>query len=156
MEQKKDYRIIIILLAGILLIIAIQKIYFSTAAQERRILDTVNDINQKCPLMLDNDTQLQSLEIINEKHEIIYKCVLINIIKDSININDYEEHTIPLMIENTKSDPNKRIFRANKMTITYHYKDKDDNFILKHSVSPEIYNINDKNKNNIEKKESKK
>jgi c-di-AMP phosphodiesterase-like protein len=156
MEQKNDYRLIIMILAGVLLIIAIQKIYFSSAAQERRMLNYINEINQKCPIMLDNETQLEKLEILNETKEIVYTCVLINSIMDSIIIANYEKQKLPLLLENTKTDPNKRIFRANNMTISYIYKDKNDELIFKCSLLPETYNVNAKNKNSSKDKKREK
>ena len=62
-----------------------------------------------------------------------------------MNIFDFEEYIQPKIIENIKNKHEFRPFRAKKMTISYMYKDKYDNLILKISVAPEQYMQNKKN-----------
>jgi hypothetical protein len=137
--MKRDYKVIIVMLFGILAVIAIQRVYFSDAGREQRLLKVVSDLNQKCPMTLDKETELEGVAILKDSLEVIYTCVLINSIKDSVSISDFREHIEPIVMSNTRDSLEFRPFRAKNMTVSYVYKDKNGDFILKISIPSEKY-----------------
>ena len=144
-KQKNDYKIIITLLIVFGVIIFIQKTYYSSATSERKMLKSISEINLLCPLMIDGNIRLDSIYIPNES-EIIYNYSLIDMIKDSMDIHEFEDYIKPLVISNIKSNPEFRIYKDNNVVISHDYKDKDGETVLLISVSPEIYNEIDKEK----------
>jgi len=53
----------------------------------------------------------------------------VNLLKDSINIGALKNQVEPSIINNSKTNPGFKNFRANKVTMSYLYKDRE--FCLK-------------------------
>jgi len=45
----------------------------------------------------------------------------------------------PPILESVKSEPQSKVFRDNKVTINYHYSDKNGVFIINYLIKPEMY-----------------
>ena len=134
MEKKNDLKIIIIIILALLAVIGIQKLVYNSSASKNRMLKTIEKSNKLCPFAFDDETILDSISLKSDHTEIIFNLKLINQIKDSIDVKDFEELMTPILVKNAKTDSNLRIYRVNKMVISYTYSDKNQELITKISV----------------------
>jgi len=59
--------------------------------------------------------------------------------KATIEIDELTNYLEPLIVNNIKSNPDIKVFRDNKATMSYYYKDKNGEFVIKISVTPDKY-----------------
>ena len=69
--MKKDYKLILVLIAAFLIVIGIQRLYYSPEASKNRALKNVEKTNLSVPEMIDAETVLDSISVINDKTEIV-------------------------------------------------------------------------------------
>jgi len=144
--MKNDYRIIIVMIVALIAVIALQKTILNPASKNHKyMLKTIDNINQSCPMVINDETRLDSIALKSDSTEIVYYNTLLSIINDTMDIVNFEEILKPLIIENIKSNLNLRIFRVNNMVITNNFMDKNGEFICEISVTPEIYKSNETN-----------
>jgi len=138
MEQKRTVRIIF----GIVVVVVIyilQQVFFKTPSFDKVMMETASEINKNCPIMVDQETRLDNvIALPNNVYQ--YNYTLINRIKDSLNVEDIQNYFEPKILNNVKTDPALEIFRKNKKTMAFHYRDKNGEFILNISITPEKYN----------------
>lgn len=88
--------------------------------------------------MLDNATRLDnSIALPNNTFQ--YNYTILNVIKDSLKIEDLKNYLEPRIVNTVKIEPQMKIIRDNKTTINYSYKDKAGVFLFTISVKPEQY-----------------
>ena len=147
-KKKNDYKIIIIMIVLFTIIISIQKTYYGSAALERRMLKSVNEINLSCPVMVDENMNIRLDSVsVGEYKEIIYNCTLIDMIKDSMNIQVFEDYISPVITDNIASNPEYRIYKDNNVTISHYYKDRNGESILGFLTPPEAYKLDTRTEN---------
>ena len=137
--MKNDYKLIMVLLVVFLAVIAIQKMLNNPAESQKRMLKVVESIKQTCPVIIDDETRLDSITLVSGYAEIVFYHTLLYMVNDTSIIAEFEERMNPLIIENTRNNPDLRIFRINNMVISNGYMDKNGEFMCKISVSPEVY-----------------
>ena len=64
-------------------------------------------------------------------------------LQDSINLNAFEEYMQPLLLNNIKTNPDLKIYRDNKTTMAYYYKDMNGEFITKISITEDLYKVDE-------------
>lgn len=109
-----------------------------TALVEQQLLVSVQQTNENCPIMLDNDTKLEGV-MFHEGPELEYRYTMVNILAQ-----DYDGETVqPVVeksiIENIKKDETLAFAKANGVTFTYIFNDKNGDFLLKVKVTPDKY-----------------
>lgn len=102
------------------------------------MMQAASQINQSCPIMVDQETRLDNAVAMPGKI-FQYNYTLVNLAKDSINISGLESYIKPMILNNVKTNPDMKSFRDNKITMTYTYKDKYGVFITRIDITPEMY-----------------
>jgi hypothetical protein len=88
--------------------------------------------------MMDSETRLDSTMALPGK-EYMYFISLINYTIDEIDIDMFKKEIKQNLINNVKTNSNMETFRSNNVTLSYVYRDKDMNEIIRIKVTPEDY-----------------
>ncbi len=111
---------------------------FKKPVLEKNLVEAANLINKNCPMMIDSETRLDNaIAIPNNIFQ--YNYTLINMVKESINIDEMRQYLEPNIINFVKTQPDMKTMRDNKTTVNYSYKDKEGVFLMTISVKPEQY-----------------
>ena len=141
-EKTSKKRNIIISIIGLIafgfLFFIIQ--YFSSEKPtfDKVMIEYANEINKTCPSKVDEDIRLDNtMALPNNKFK--YNYTLINLEKQNIDSNEIKDLLEPTLINNIKSSPDFKIFRDNKTTLTFNFKDKNGQYVLEINVTPKNY-----------------
>jgi hypothetical protein len=103
------------------------------------ILGKVTDeVNKTCPKMIDKETRLDNTIALSDR-TIQYNYTMVNLEKESIDIDYFEENLKPIILNEVKTNPGLKNFRENKVTMSYYYKDKNGKFLIKLKFNPDSY-----------------
>jgi len=131
----KGALIVVGLIAGILLF----QHYVSRKTSFHEVLvKTAEELNKNCPMEADADTRLDSAVAL-PGNILQYNYTFINLLKDSLDPELLSYSLKPAMISNARKNPDLELFRKNKVTFLYNFKDKEGNHVMKVRVSPEDY-----------------
>jgi hypothetical protein len=111
---------------------------FKKPDYNKAMMETASEINKSCPIMVDNATRLDNAVAL-PGNIFQYNYTLVNVIKDSVNINELKNYLEPTIINFVKSNPEMRTMRENKTTINYYYKDKTGIYLFTISIKPEQF-----------------
>ena len=104
----------------------------------QELMAVASEINKSCPFMADKETRLDNA-VVMKGNTLQYNYTLVNMVKDSINIEKIKTYLEPNIINTVKSNPELKIFRDNKVTLNYSYKDKTGIYLFTISVKPDQY-----------------
>ena len=103
------------------------------------ILGKVTDeVNKTCPKMIDKETRLDNSIALSDR-TIQYNYTMVNLEKESIDIDYFEENLKPIILNEVKTNPGLKNFRENKVTMSYYYKDKNGKFLINLKFNPDSY-----------------
>ena len=102
------------------------------------MMEAASELNKTCPIMVDKDTQLDNAVAMPD-NVFQYNYTLVNLEKSQVNIDTVKKYIEPGLINSVKTNPDLKNYRDNKVTMAYSYKDKNGVFILKISVTPDLY-----------------
>jgi hypothetical protein len=136
-DKKKSNKILIGIAIGMIIIFAIKQIFFKPSF-DAEMVNMADQINKSCPMMIDHDTRLENTAAL-PKNTFQYNYTLVNYMKDSINIDELKRTLEPLIIKGIKNSPDLQVFRINKTTLSYNYKDKKGAFVAKLDITPDKY-----------------
>lgn len=105
---------------------------------DKALNQIANELNKSCPLMVDNETCLDNVTVLSD-NTLQYNYTLINMLKDSIDVNKIKTYLEPNIISNVKTNPEMEYIRKAKVTLNYSYKDKTGTPVLTIIVTPEMY-----------------
>lgn len=111
---------------------------FKKPTLEKNLVEAANIINKNCPMMIDSETRLDNA-IALPNNIFQYNYTLINMVKESINIEEMRQYLEPNIVNFVKTQPDMKTMRDNKTTVNYSYKDKEGVFLLTISVKPDQY-----------------
>lgn len=112
--------------------------FFKNSTYDRALMEVASELNKTCPFMVDSETRLDNaLALPNNVFQ--YNYTLVNISKESVNIEEARNSLEPSIVNVVKTNPDMKYFRDHKTTINYSYKDKTGVFILTITVKPEQY-----------------
>ncbi len=117
---------------------AVQYFFFNPGTIEEQMKDAAVEINNISPKMMDKYSRLDSATTIADK-TFKYHYTLINMTKEEVHIDILTKFIRPEIIENARNSPELKIFRDNKITLSYNYYDKNGEFITNIEVTPELY-----------------
>ncbi len=89
--------------------------------------------------MVDKDTRLDNA-IALPGNILQYNYTLVTLSKAELNLEYIKETFEPKIINSVKTNPDLKIFRANKTTMVYNYNDKEGTFVYRITVTPDLYN----------------
>lgn len=136
-NKKKITSVIIGIIAFAVSYFAVQNVLFSPTL-DKQMMEIASQINKTCPIMVDSETRLDN-SISLPENVFQYNYTLINLEKTNVNTEDMRNFLEPVLINSVKTTPQMEIQRDHKMTINYHYKDKNGAFLLLISVTPDKY-----------------
>ncbi len=116
----------------------VQYFFFNQGAIEEQMKDAAIEINKISPKMMDEYSRLDSATTIADK-TFKYHYTLINMTKEEVSIDILTKFIRPEIIENARNSPELKIFRDNKITVSYNYYDKNGEFVTNIDVTPELY-----------------
>jgi len=98
----------------------------------------VDDLNKKCPKMIDSETKFEGIEFI-EPNKIIYKFTLINLSVLNVDTNQFKLALWPGILSTVKISSEMKKLRDNQTNIDYLYLDKYKRHIYTFKIVPENY-----------------
>jgi hypothetical protein len=117
---------------------AAQQLFFKPVSFDKAMMEAASQLNKTCPIMVDQDTRLDNAVAL-PNNIFQYNYTLVNLNKSEVNIDTVKKYVEPGLINNVKTNPDLKAFRDNKVTMAYSYKDKNGEFVLKISVTPDMY-----------------
>ena len=136
--MKKIIVLIVGILAFVLAYYAVQQIFFKESSFNEVMIEAANGLNESCPIMVDSETRLDNAVVL-PGNIFQYNYTLVNSEKYEVNIPEMENYLEPLLVNNVKTNPDLKIYRDNNVTMTYYYKDRFGESLMKISVTPDKY-----------------
>jgi len=137
-KKKMNLPQIVGIIVGAIVMVAVQQIFFKAPSYDKVMMKWADEINKTCPFMVDKDTRLDNAIALPNK-VIQYNYTLVNTEKSEIDTVAFREAMEPSMINTIKTNPDMKIQRDNKTTLSYLYKDKNGNHIITIYISPDKY-----------------
>jgi hypothetical protein len=137
-KKKINLGTIVGLVIGLGITTFVQQYYFKAPSFDKVMMQAASEINKSCPLMVDQDTQLDN-SIAMPENTFQYNYTLINTEKSMVDVEQLKNYITPNLINIVKTHPDLKNFRENKVTIAYSYSDKNKEFLFKVSISPDLY-----------------
>ena len=137
-NKKKTISATVGLVVGVGVAILIQQLVFKTPSFDKAMMQAASELNKSCPVMVDQETRLDNAVALPD-NIFQYNYTLINLEKDSIDLQIFEGYMKPMILNNVKTNPDLQAYRDNKVTMAYNYKDKNGVFITKISITADQY-----------------
>ena len=140
-SEKKSKKLIGLVVSAIafgLSYWAVQQIFFKPPSFDKVMMTAASELNKTCPIMVDQYTRLDNALALPD-NIFQYNYTLVNIAQSEVNLDTVKKYIEPGIINNVKTNPDMKIYRDNKTTFVYYYKDKNGVFVLKFSVTPDMY-----------------
>jgi len=137
-NKNKVRNSILGILFGALAYFAVQHFLFREPSIDKVFMNAASELNKTCPIMIDQETRLDNAVAMPNK-SFQYNYTLINLNKSEISIDTVKKYLEPSIINNVRTNPDLKIYRDNKITMIYYYRDKNGEFVHKLSVTPEMY-----------------
>ncbi len=116
----------------------VQQIFFKPPSFDKVMMNAASELNKTCPIMVDQNTRLDNAVALPDK-ALQYNYTLVDIEKLDVNPDTIKKYIEPNIINNIKTSPDLKIYRDNKATMIYNYRDKNGVFVLKLSITPDMY-----------------
>lgn len=116
----------------------VQNLLFKQPKFEDNLAKIANEVNKTCPKMIDQDTRLDNV-VAHSNNKFQYNYTLVNLSAETVDTIKFHQLVDANIINNVKSNPDLKIYRDNKTTIGYLYKDFSGNYLMRISVTPEMY-----------------
>ncbi|MDD4921468.1 MAG: hypothetical protein PHS30_03210 [Bacteroidales bacterium] len=124
------------LIAGVLVLFLVKHLFINNS-YEKVLLNVALEINNDCPVMIDEDTRLDSAKV---QHQTLkYYYTMVKVLKDSIDVQSLKENLEPVILQSVKTNPELKLYRDNKVTMIYHYSDKAGAIIMEIEITPYKY-----------------
>ncbi len=137
-NKEKRISIVIGIVVGLVASYFVMQYVFSQQSFDQKITQDVNELNSTCPVMIDRETRLDSISIL-PNNVLQYNYTLVNLISDSVNIDDFKNYVYPMVLKNIRTNSDMKVYRDNKTTFAYKYQDKGGSFITKLSIASDQY-----------------
>jgi hypothetical protein len=118
--------------------LAVQQIFFKPHSFDKQMSSIASELNKTCPIMIDQNTRLDNAMAM-QNNTFQYTYTLINHSKSEVNLDTAKKYIEPFLINSVKSSPELKLFRDHKTTMVYYYLDKNGVFVVKYSVTPDLY-----------------
>lgn len=137
-KKKKTIGMVVGIIAFGLSYFAVQQIFFKPPSFDKVMMQAASELNKTCPIMVDEYTRLDNAVALPD-NIFQYNYTLVNITKEEVNLDTVKKYIEPGIINNVKTNPDLKIYRDKKTTMSYYYKDKNGEFVHKFSVTPDQY-----------------
>lgn len=105
---------------------------------KQTIIKTSEEINKKCPMVIDAYTQLDNTTVTDNPLTLAY-LYTVSINKDSLalDINEAKKNLITTTQNAANTSPEMAYMRDNAILLKYHYKDKNGKYLFDFTITPE-------------------
>ena len=104
---------------------------------QAQLLKMTNEINKRCPFMMDSETRLDKTG--TYRNSIYYYCTLINYSIGEVDVKYLIYKVKPALLNRIKTNPDMKFMRDNKVTFIYNYRDKSGIQIVSFKFTPQDY-----------------
>lgn len=111
---------------------------FKKPAYDKVLMNIASELNESCPIMVDNMTRLDNAITLPDK-VFQYNYTIINLVKDSIDLDKIKSNLEPTITNYVKTNPDMQTMREYETTFKYSYKDMNGVFLFDITVKPEQY-----------------
>ncbi|SHL25163.1 hypothetical protein [Flavobacterium saccharophilum] len=147
MQDKKTKRKQNILLFGVIGVAVALAVYFQfflseTAVETKtEVKELVSKYNKNCPLKIQEGIRLDSVSLPNlpEEKAVQYNLTLLNVEKETAEIEVIKTEIEKSLISTAKANPGLQVFRDNDYTLIYSYKDKKNVSLFDVKILPDQY-----------------
>ena len=105
---------------------------------ETELKSTSQQMNRGCPVMVDKETRLDATAG-GPGNMFTYSFTLVNYEVQDINVPALRETMRPHLVDMVKSNPAMTLFRSNRVTLVYKYRDKRGRPIMDIALRPQDY-----------------
>jgi hypothetical protein len=116
----------------------VQQVFFKPPSYDKIMMKAASELNESCPMMVDQYTRLDNAVAL-PGNIFQYNYTLVDMTKAEVNLDTVKKYFEPGIINNVKTNPDLKLQRDNKTTMVYNYRDKNGIFVVKFSVTPELY-----------------
>jgi hypothetical protein len=109
------------------------------AEHRKDLVRIAEEVNQKCPQMLDSETRLEGIEV-KDPNTLVYHYALINLEKKNVDTVQFYRMLWPGIISNIKTSAEMKKLRENNTVIEYLYTDKARDTIYTFKIGAREYN----------------
>lgn len=106
---------------------------------EKGIQEEIAAINSECPKMIDSETRLERVELL-QTQRIAYYFSLVNVYRQNVDTQLFRRNLWPGLLSAVRTSPELENLRENEMKFEYVYLDKAKQLIYTFSIKPEHYN----------------
>lgn len=128
-----------LLIAACALFILLLSSCNSQEGVDNKALKVVAQFNSKCPMMIDQETRMDGIEVKNG-NTIVYKYTLINLFAAKVDTARFNLALRPGIINTIKTNAELNELKRIKSSFEYYYKDREGKFIYSFVITPEDYN----------------
>jgi hypothetical protein len=104
---------------------------------QKVLVKTAEDLAKTCPQTIDAETRLDNVSAL--PNELRYQYTLVNYKVENMNADTFKLLMQPTLFNLAKTNPDLKIFRDNKTTLTWVYNDKEGKFITQISATEKEY-----------------
>jgi hypothetical protein len=116
----------------------VQQVFLKPPSYDKVMMKAASELNESCPMMVDQYTRLDNAVAL-PGNIFQYNYTLVDMTKAEVNLDTVKKYFEPGIINNVKTNPDLKLQRDNKTTMVYNYRDKNGIFVVKFSVTPELY-----------------
>ncbi|WJS95387.1 hypothetical protein NYQ10_02795 [Flavobacterium johnsoniae] len=138
--MRKQNILLLILIGIAVALVAYFQLFLSENANEvnTEVVELVAKYNKNCPLNIQEGIRLDSVSLPEERF-VQYNLTLLNVVKETAEINVIKEEIEKSLISTAKANPGLQVFRDNDYTLIYHYSDKKKEFLFDVKILPDQY-----------------
>ncbi|MBJ2123959.1 MULTISPECIES: hypothetical protein [Flavobacterium] len=138
--MRKQNILLLILIGIALAFVAYFQFYLAENADEvnTEVVELVAKYNKSCPLNIQEGMRLDSVSL-PEGRVVQYNLTLLNVVKETADINVIQEEMEKSLISTAKANPGLKVFRENDYDLIYHYSDKKKAFLFEVRIQPDQY-----------------
>lgn len=117
---------------------AVNHFFFEKPSFDKALMQAASELNKTCPIMVDAETRLDNALALPNNH-FQYNYTLVNLSIEELDTVQIHGSIDAQIINNVKTNPDLKIYRDNKVTMAYYYKDKNGKYVMRLNVTPELY-----------------
>jgi hypothetical protein len=126
------------IIIGVVVYQLLSHFIFRPPSFESQLMKMATELNRNCPVMLDRETRLDNTMGGPGKY-FTSNYTLINQEAAELNIVEMKQKMTPDKINYVKTSEDMQIFRKEKVTLKYNYKDKFGVFLFSITINPGDY-----------------
>lgn len=106
--------------------------------QKNQVERLAASINFKCPFMLDEDTRMDSVNILPDS-TFQYNYTLVNQDKDKLDIRGLTNYIGPRLHHDARNSTTMKVHRDHRLKLVFHYRDRNGEEVMQIVLKPEDY-----------------